>query len=994
MRTFMFLLLLLFVAQQQHLSNAQTLQPIHTCSIVLRGASGFVEGSFSLAEFRLHCWWGDQTGTDTIDATNSSTDAAVKVQLGRNLLVSLKRSGGIPDLSGVQSDWSAAARPFTAISWDDDPYHDPYDNAYRSVMSEDWGLDIVNVPHLQLVDSVVSGIPLSSVGPLLQILNCSTLTTRNVTLEALHRPPGEAAYGAVRVTGLQSATFDGIRCSDVRDALGWACLLLEARPNAAVFIQGSLFVNNSVEFYHGVESSPRPLSNGGQPSTVAELQVAYPSPVYASYDNGVPTSSISEELPLHAVLCTEDDDNSPPFTGYGAILIIYQLDDKSLCNLEHPPGSAEINAIVVLERTVLSYNRGGCGAGISMRSPFAYEAVPECSVNRHVLVILRNSSITSNTADMHGGGIHYRDGWGGTVHLTIDEGSILSLNSAVTQGGGAALQGSHIGNVTISNTTVSYNKANNGGGLFFYAYGNLTTIRVSNSNLSYNNASSSGGAIWAKATTGPIGSILVNDGSILRGNKAVSGNGGAISLSIGGKSTSLKSLVVDGVSILSQNQAGHHGGAIFVEGQGNCSTTTNVLLGGGSELIDNWASGGNGGAMYLSICRLRSLSVVNASISKNMARCFHAFDHCDGDGGGIYAFFQDFPAGGISIREQAVLANNTALRHGGAMYIASQPGGEDSDRFPGNFSLDSSILTGNTAITGNGGAICVDIQADLSAVELSNTILKNNAAVCYDSDVLDGEFPDVLVRTSSGNDSTLNAGCSGGAMYLGMSSMKNPLLITGGSFLVNNSAQRHGGAIFVPERTQHPGLIVSGGSNVSYNMAGARGGAILLQPLLSADWPFQGYTLLFDMNSVASYNRAAYGGFLYMYGTGIDTQLRIDGSDFIGNSAVYDGGAIYMMLAPLDFQPSLNAIVERGSTVALNIAQGQGGAFYLQTHRSLNLTITGASDVSSNWAMSDGGGIYATVTGGGVEGVLVGGSSILSNNTALFGHGGALAIEV
>ncbi len=101
--------------------------------------------------------------------------------------------------------------------------------------AEDWRLALVCGPgttHLRVHDSVVGGVPLSTRGPVLQLVGCGAVSFDNVTLTELEGRPWNfldfaPAYGAVHARGLMAgARLSDVECSDVSNAHTWACFLL------------------------------------------------------------------------------------------------------------------------------------------------------------------------------------------------------------------------------------------------------------------------------------------------------------------------------------------------------------------------------------------------------------------------------------------------------------------------------------------------------------------------------------------------------------------------------------------------------------------------------------------------------------------------------------------------------------------------------------------------------------------------------------------------
>ncbi|EFJ43308.1 hypothetical protein VOLCADRAFT_96559 [Volvox carteri f. nagariensis] len=1018
----LFVIMLTAVAQDYdsrlERADAELDRSTRTCRIVLVGHPTPAAGaSFSVSEFNLHCWLATPVGgTDSATSNGSNnTDALVEVRLGQSLLNFVLSSGAMSNMLGVNIDLSASARPAveqSQVSGAQAPTYGSYGYSSSSLGTgkvraldgngtlgpEDWGLDIVNVPHLQLVDSVVSGIPLSSVGPLLQILNCSTLTTRNVTLEALHRPPDvmDRVYGAVRVTRVQAANLDGIQCSDVQGAMGWACLLLQANPRGTVSLSNSLFVNNSAEDVQQIASAEEGTSDQKEPAL---------RPLLTCRNNGY-------------------SDTDFLAAGYGAVLIVYNAQcDASVRN----------KAMVLVHRTVMSYNSGGCGAGIAVRNPPERRLTDEgkwCNAAPIDLYFaVTECTFTHNTADMDGGAIHCSNVVNGTLYSNISDGSVLSFNTAGGRGGGAYLRSINIEYVDVTSSEVSYNKAtggsignkDGGGGLYLTSTNSLRALTIYNSTVNENSAALFGGAVAVNIlgdgtgdTAGDGGSLLLT-GSSLR-NNAAGLHGGAMYVFTGAKATSTPiRFAADEGSILSGNQASFRGGAIAIDG--GAAGDMLLQLSGGSKLFHNAALDGSGGAVYINCARIRSLNATDATISGNNATCRNTYT-CGG-GGGIYMYTTKGPMPHISFSGQTLFANNTADRNGGALFVFHDSSNTDSGH--GIF-LNGSTFVGNIASTGSGGAVFVkQSSGGLATLQMSNTSFLSNVGLCQGGAVflnISGTVPinqpaGELINGTLGSvvitDNSVLAynsvprriqstecplvSSDGGAIYIAANRIDLPLTVAGRSSIIENSAASSGGAIYVQALTFLPqgGFIISDRSNVSSNTAGGSGGAVHLST--SYKGSDDGYNVSVLNSSVAN-NFASAGGFLYFSTPSLNLRLRTAGSRVVGNRALNYGGGIYVQSS----DGMLNATVEDRSLIALNEAGIDGGALYFINGQAFDLYVTGESSILRNQALSNGGGMYVVIakkisgTARGA-GIFINESSTISSNTAISGGGGAIYVK-
>ncbi|GIM09826.1 hypothetical protein Vretimale_13636 [Volvox reticuliferus] len=645
----------------------------------------------------------------------------------------------------------------------------------------------------------------------------------------------------------------------------------------------------------------------------------------------------------------------------------------------------------------------------------------------HVHVSLSNSTITSNTVAMDGGGIHYSEftPFSGVVYMAMSDGSILSSNTAQGQGGGAALNSFKIGYMNVSGSEISYNAAigsfqsnsGDGGGLYMSSFFDISSVIISNSRLSHNTAAGFGGAIYAEGLAENDISILrVTDGSTLFNNTAGK-DGGALYTRL----VKLSSLDVEEASSLIGNKAGMNGGAISVCSQQlDIGYMGTVRLSSGAEISDNHATNGHGGAIYLSASQggIQSINVTDTTISRNTASCRIA-QWCNATGGGISAYSAGSILPSLFVGGRALFAHNTAVCHGGAVFLSSNSSSNATTTSPGIFLSTGGTFTGNSALNGHGGALFANHPGgNMDSLVLSNASFINNTGLCHGGALYLELFGNPAVRSRSQDGGQLGSvtitdgsvlaynsaigsinnfmecayanESNGGAMYFSVSRIGSPIKIAGSSSIYKNAARNQGGVIFVPGDTKQAGLIISGGSNVSYNTAGDTGGAFLLQS--TAQKQEQGLKdLVVHINegSVVSYNYAgSTGGFLLISTRSEGVDIKIAGANIVGNGAKGDGGFIVMRAGD-----HANVAIMDGSIVAYNNAGGQGGAFALTLSEAFNLEVTGASVLYGNQAASNGGFLFVNVGPGGVGDILIDGESVIANNTAVYGSGGAFSIQ-
>jgi hypothetical protein len=173
-----------------------------------------------------------------------------------------------------------------------------------------------------------------------------------------------------------------------------------------------------------------------------------------------------------------------------------------------------------------------------------------------VNLTVNQSAVSNNIAKAFGGGIHELNSaaGGGSDFLTLNQATIAN-NVAGVQGGGVRYvqRAAGTGKVTITNSTVSSNRAaGEGGGLLIF--GGLPTLTMTGSTINNNSAGgSAGGGMFLGLSTG-ASSFLVNDTIT---NNIARGSGGGINVSNG-------NLNLVNLTIASNQIIGGTGGGINV----------------------------------------------------------------------------------------------------------------------------------------------------------------------------------------------------------------------------------------------------------------------------------------------------------------------------------------------------------------------------------------------------------------------------------------------
>jgi hypothetical protein len=296
-----------------------------------------------------------------------------------------------------------------------------------------------------------------------------------------------------------------------------------------------------------------------------------------------------------------------------------------------PGGIANSHSNLTIRDSQISNNTGG---GIRTSAPYG----------RFTTNIAR-SSISGNTGNF-GAGIYAE-----FVDLTVTD-SAISENMAMGYGGGISARGLSIGNaVTLTNTLVSGNTAQAGGGV----YADRVYLRIHGGEIRTNSASNDGGGIRARYADVAVNNCTISD------NDAANG-GGIWTEAVSGASTNIFNSAISG------NTATGKGGGIY--GHYGAIMLTN-------SRVSNNQSQSDGAGIHSTNNRL---TVSRSTIADNTAV---------GDfpnGGGIFIQFGDL------VVANSTISGNSATRRGGGIYSSN------------NYAqVVDSTISGNTAVEGFGG---------------------------------------------------------------------------------------------------------------------------------------------------------------------------------------------------------------------------------------------------------------------------------------------------
>lgn len=401
----------------------------------------------------------------------------------------------------------------------------------------------------------------------------------------------------------------------------------------------------------------------------------------------------------------------------------------------------------------------GQGAGVTIidaNGPTTGARVFEIdSDGEGVGAVIEGVTIQNGKPSGDGGGVYVN--YPGS--LEIYDSAVIGNDITATSdyGGGIYVDGDgSIGAALIvGNTTISNNKASDGGGIYSYYTSGVT---VKGSTISDNEASGSGGGIFnyygqldlidtkvnGNTVTGSYGGGLYNEGGAVRMTGSAAG-----------------------ACEMNENEAVDYGGAFFqYEGAtsiDNCNFNKNTLTstsGYGGAIANDYdseyslihlrnstvsenVSEGYAGGIYNS--EYASMFIEKSTISKNIAK--------SGYGGGIY----NYSYAGLSLEESVVDGNVASEGYGGGIMTY------------GYLTIDRSAITNNTVNDSYYGGGGINSQSDYGVV-ISNSTIAGNKALGDD-----------------GSDDT-----NGGGIF----SETNYALEISNTTIANNVADGDGGGIF------------------------------------------------------------------------------------------------------------------------------------------------------------------------------------------------------
>lgn len=406
----------------------------------------------------------------------------------------------------------------------------------------------------------------------------------------------------------------------------------------------------------------------------------------------------------------------------------------------HALGTAVTDTHITLENnTEFTGNNATSGAGI-----YAYTIA-----GNPLQIDILNSKINNNTATSYGGGIFAYNG----VKVRAD-GADISGNTAANAGGLFLWNNS---SADLNNSEVSGNKATgNGGGV--YIYDATCSLTTSNGTVFRENSGYRGGGIFSSG-----GTVTVED-STFEKNTATD-DGGSIA------ATQNSSLTVRNSKVL-ENKAADTAGGILAE-KSTLEVTDSIIDGNRASV---------GGGLYIADIDAPGETkedkpehtITRTEITNNTA-------DGQGIGGGIYLGAQK-----LTITDSKLTGNNTISKNG------QTQGGAIVAYSPGDFTLDNTLIQGNTADVGGGIHVLSTKLRDSHIILCNNTRITGNVANLFGGGIfLDNmNNPAVLELVNASVDNN-TANVAGGIGNYG-----SIVVLKDGAVLENNTAKQYGGGLY------------------------------------------------------------------------------------------------------------------------------------------------------------------------------------------------------
>src|SRR5581483_9568259 len=545
------------------------------------------------------------------------------------------------------------------------------------------------------------------------------------------------------------------------------------------------------------------------------------------------------------------------------------------------------------------------------------------------------SKLTGNTSQGFSAGIK-ADSPGGTGIFK----NVIATGNESGGYGGAMLLGGHF---QVIGGSITGNSAEKGGGIFIYDGGGSATGSIKGVTISGNAATDSGGGVFNGGAN--PGTVTVQIAKVT-GNTAPSfANYNSTNLTAFGPAA--------------HAPAAGHGTFVVI----NTSDDVNIS-----------------GSLPWSLAQADAAQLAHPGVVNTIA-----FAIIDPQVNGAW----DIPlTAGLTSKGNVKIVGPGAgklIIDGGGKYkifnIDDGDGNTDSPVTISGLSLIHGNASGNTAATGEGGAIYSNESLTLKNCTLSgNKAALSGGAVIVQAYGSSTTTVNILNCVISGNSAVLDGG--------GLSIDANKSVVISGCTVTGNTAARHNGGIYAGIKSTGAGSTISTGITISKdliagNTAVSYGGGIYLHSynlaVTAKGVPLSKITISSSTitgNSVTGSGARDTGGGIYCSAGNFVFSKNI----ISNNTAVSGGGGI-------EASSATSLTITGGSIDGNSVSNGTGGGIDFGTGGFFNtgsapLTVKGAL-ITGNHASGNGGGVYLKTSGT----VQITGSTINANGSGVAGGG-------
>ncbi|MEM7342684.1 MAG: choice-of-anchor Q domain-containing protein [Chloroflexota bacterium] len=509
------------------------------------------------------------------------------------------------------------------------------------------------------------------------------------------------------------------------------------------------------------------------------------------------------------------------------------------------------------------------------------------------LVTVENSTISNNRA-RRGAGLANRTN-SGLAAATITNTQFIS-NSVTEYGGSIDNLARNVNGqalITLSNSTISDNRGNQGGGIANRAERGTASVAITNTQFTTNRADQVGGALYNFAKNANSQAQLTLSDSTISENAAVLYGAGLYNQANRGIAT----VTIVGTQVVSNAGQAQGGGLVSITKN---STSQSSITIADSIVSNNTANERGGGIFHRVFEGTSHLVISETQLISNTADCCGAiYNDTYGTSGQSFVTITD-----------STISGNTVMNGGGAVYNYISNG-------VGQFTLANTQITLNQAGK-QGGAIAnyVGYADSQLLLTITNSTISENQAAKQGGGIYNRSSYGTISMTMMADTQimTNTAGSSGGGIY---------------SLVEEGSGRIHGTLL---------NSTISG--NTAQNGAGISHHAI-----------YGTIDLTISNSTLASNHSAKEGGGLFNYArnSGGQTWTTLANSTLSGNIAQTSGGGSYQKARDIGSQSHLTLI---NSTVVSNTADydsnGSGTGGGLTTSGAGTTTVTMSNTIIAN----------------------------------------------